>query len=216
MNKNMTEKEYRKDIRFMKRYGTKEWVNIDNFIKEQLKKNPDLTIHVGTDSQYCNGISHYVTVVALRFAKKGVIGLYNPTKFDKNGKPVEYFGRRRKALISDTSGITGKNIKAITDRLRKETELTMEVAYYLYDKCNIPIQSIDLDYNRDDGGNDDYYETDEKTGKTKKKKIPVNLSNQVISDMKGWALSSGIAVEVKVKPEELIATPFADKLCRKY
>jgi predicted RNase H-related nuclease YkuK (DUF458 family) len=209
----MTEIEYRNDIRYMKRYGTKKWVNVDEFIKEQMAKNPDLTVHIGTDSQYSNGISHYVTVVALRYGKRGVIGLYNPSKFDVNGKPVEYVGRRRKRHRGGNSnGTKDKDIEAITRRLRKETELTMEIAYYLHSTCQIPIESIDLDYNKDDGGT-----TKENVrGSSTKKEIPVNLSNKVINDMKGWALGSGIAAKVKVKPEELIATPFADKLCRKY
>lgn len=200
----MTNKQYHDDIRYLKRYGTKKWVDINDFVKEMMSKHSDLTIHVGTDSQFSDGVSHYVTVVALRFGKRGVIGLYQTYKCGLWGQTVDFNGRRRRRKKrKHFNGISKgkKDRPAIQDRLRRETTLSITIAEYMKKTCNIPIDSIDLDYNSDDGG----------LGYGEKS---VNISNDVVKECIG--MCTGYGYKTTVKPESQVATPFADKLCRKY
>ena len=185
----MADINFNNDIRYMKQYDTKEWVNVHDFILEMKRLHPNITIHVGTDSQFADGVSHYVTVVAIRIGKRGVTGLYKSKKEGIFGAPVQNITRKRKKRRRK-KGKGGKNDAAITYRLRRETDFSIEVAEHV--KKVAQIKTIDLDYNND----------------TK------HLSNKVKEEMEGYC--KGMGYVPTVKPQLQIATPMADKLCRKY
>jgi len=153
------------------------------------EKYPNMTIHVGTDSQFSDGISHYVTVIAFRNGNKGVFGLYKAKREGIFGAPVEYKKKRRRRR-KKRRGKGRKNNAAITYRLRRETDFSLEVAEHVSEVAEV--ESIDLDYNNDTS----------------------HLSNQVKEQMEGYC--RGLGYRPTVKPQEQVATPMADKLCRKY
>ena len=185
----------------MKTYGSKKMVDVVEFIKNLQTKHPKMTIHVGTDSQYFNGISHYVTVVALRFGNKGVIGLYKAYNCGQFGQKIDTIKPVSKKKRKYLKKRAKKDRPAIEFRLRYETQLSIEVAEYLR-ISNIPISTIDLDYNTNDGGRD--------VNSNKS----VNISHDVLKECVG--MCKGFGYEATAKPNEQVATPFADKLCRKY
>ncbi len=97
-------------------------VNVVNHTLEQLKGNPTVNIHIGTDSQN-NGIhTTYSTVIAYRFNRNGVHYILYKQKVPK---------------ITD-----------IWTRLWKEAELSIEIAEWLTKQINVNVQ-IDMDYNGD-------------------------------------------------------------------
>jgi len=87
-----------------------------------LKENPNVEIHIGTDSQNKKHETKYATVIAYRYGTKGVHYIVH-----KNAVP---------------------KINDIFTRLFKETEMSISMAEWLSQHINIKIQ-IDMDYNSD-------------------------------------------------------------------
>ena len=90
---------------------------------EVLKNYPYAEIHIGTDSQNINKLTHYTTVIAYRLGTRGVHYIFNKS-----------------------------NRKLITDmwtRLWKEAELSIDVAEWLTQKITLKVE-IDMDYNSDE------------------------------------------------------------------
>ncbi len=87
-----------------------------------LKENPNVEIHIGTDSQNKKHETRYATVIAYRFGTKGVHYIVH-----KNSVP---------------------KVRDIFTRLFKETEMSISIAEWLSQHINIKIQ-IDMDYNSD-------------------------------------------------------------------
>lgn len=187
-------KKYQSDIRYMKSYGSRQWVDIVEYYKEMKAKHPNATVHIGTDSQYTNGYANYVTVLAFRFSKRGVVGLYKVTKEVVNASKddIKLPKKRRKRKRNRR-----KNNAAIKERLIRETVLTLELVYYLkhvVKDINITIDGIDLDYNNHSH----------------------HLSNQVLNQCRGMVTGFSNYVTYKnIGDKVQVATPFADKLCRK-
>lgn len=76
-------------------------------------------------------------------------------------------------------------------RLWKECELSLDVANWLAESSPIKIEAIELDYNT----------------------VKLTESHKLVSATKGYVQSMGF--NVKIKPEDLIATKAADHICRK-
>ena len=131
--------------------------------REIIRKNPFVEVHVGTDSQSLAKITQYITVIAYRFGNRGVHYILK-----KNGVP---------------------QIKDLWTRLRKETELSIDIAETIKKSLNI-IPEIDLDYNENENFK----------------------SNKLVNASKGLANSLGY--KVNIKPHIQIATRAADYHCK--
>lgn len=147
--------------RFKKITGLK--VDLLKHTLDIILKHPTVKIYVGTDSQNYSGTTQYATVVAYRYGTKGVHYVYN-----KEAVP---------------------RITDIWTRLWGEAERSIEIAEWLKQNINVPIE-IDLDFNEDKFAG----------------------SNKLISSTKGWAV--GLGYKVNTKPEMLIAAKAADYHCR--
>lgn len=88
-----------------------------------LKENPDTQIIVGTDSQNSDDKTTYVTVIAYRYAKRGVHCIYRKEVFPR---------------IADNY-----------TRLFKEAQMSIETAVWIDENTPYDVISIDLDYNSD-------------------------------------------------------------------
>jgi predicted RNase H-related nuclease YkuK (DUF458 family) len=97
-------------------------VPLDIHTKDILSKNPDCSVHIGTDSQNNKKNTIFCTVVAYKFGNRGVHYV---------------FVLKREPRIRD-----------IWTRLYKEAEYSIMVAQWLDQHVNIKI-NIDMDYNED-------------------------------------------------------------------
>lgn len=105
---------------FKKIDGTK--VDVVKHSLKIMEEDPNMQIHIGTDSQQHGPLTRYATVIAYRFANNG----------------VHYITYK-------------ENIPRINDmwtRLWREAELTLEVAEWFTSQINAKVE-IDLDYNED-------------------------------------------------------------------
>lgn len=174
------------DIDSMWRYDTKEKVSAIDYCKKIID-NTELPfeVYIGTDSQFVAGKIKYTTVVAFRFGNKGVRGIYRSLIQQHNS--YELYERKKKRRKSGSD--RRKTLHSeIYERLRKETELSLEVANHLKDV--LKIKQIDLDYSSK----------------------AINLSNKVV--MECQALCSYYGYKYSLKDQEQVATPFADKICK--
>lgn len=89
-----------------------------------LNEHPYAEIHIGTDSQNCGMYTHYSTVIAYKFATRGVHYIFNNQKVPK---------------INDQ-----------WTRLWKEAELSIETAKWLSERIASIKVNIDMDYNCDE------------------------------------------------------------------
>lgn len=96
-----------------------EVVDVIRHTLDILKSNPNVQIHIGTDSQNNKNNTKYATVIAYKYGFRGVHYIYT------------------KQLIP--------KIKNRWERLWNETVYSIETAMWLRDKINIPIV-IDMDY----------------------------------------------------------------------
>lgn len=87
-----------------------------------LENDPNIDIHIGTDSQNISDETVYVTSIAYRFGTRGVHYIYHKQKLPR--------------------------INDLWTRLWKEAEYSVEVAQWFTSKINTKVQ-IDLDYNDD-------------------------------------------------------------------
>lgn len=106
---------------FKKIDGTK--VDIINYSLDIIKNNPEVRIHVGTDSQNIGNLTIYVVVVAYRFGNKGVHYVYYKEKVER--------------------------INDMWTRLWKEAEKTIELAEWFTKQVSSIKLELDLDYNED-------------------------------------------------------------------
>jgi predicted RNase H-related nuclease YkuK (DUF458 family) len=97
-----------------------ELVNVVEHTLEVLRTNPNIQIHIGTDSQNNGKYTYYSTVIAYHFNKKGVHYIAYKQHFPK---------------ITD-----------IWTRLWKEAEMSIEIAEWLTQQINVRVE-IDMDYN---------------------------------------------------------------------
>lgn len=88
-----------------------------------LQKNPNIKIHIGTDSQNVGVITSYVTVIAYRFGIRGVHYIYTKEKI-----PI---------------------VKDMFIKLFDECARTLEIAEWFTSKINVKVE-IDMDYNQDE------------------------------------------------------------------
>ena len=110
--------------------------------------------------------------------------------------------------------------------MNRETILSLATAWYIRESGKVTIltdndkrgakgdivetlkiKSIDLDYN-----SKNQLQWVEENGKTVRKLVPLHLSGEVVQQNIG--LCKGFNFETTLKPDVLIATPYADKLCR--
>jgi len=106
---------------FKKIDGTR--VDVIKYSLDIIKNNPEVKIHIGTDSQNMGDSTIYVSVIAYRFGNKGVHYIYSKEKVSK---------------ITD-----------MWSRLWKETEKTIEIAEWFSNQANSIKLELDLDYNDD-------------------------------------------------------------------
>jgi predicted RNase H-related nuclease YkuK (DUF458 family) len=139
--------------------------NISSYIKDHLKSVPFTSVYVGTDSQNHGDYTVYATAIVLHFNSN-------------NGGHVIY-SKEKVPRIKDQF-----------TRLWGEVQRSYEVAVFLRDDCNIPIQYIDLDLNAN-------------------KKWE---SNKVLPSAVGLCEASGF--HTRCKPGEAFAVRIADVLCR--
>lgn len=106
----------------MKVFKTEEGqvVNAISYSLDILKKNKDVKVYVGTDSQNRKYDTKFITVIAYRSGHRGVHYIY---------------------FVS-----TEKKFKSKESRLWREVELSVEVAQWLEDR-GIKVFCIDLDLN---------------------------------------------------------------------
>ena len=98
-------------------------VNVVQHTLNILKENPNVQIHIGTDSQNFGKVTSYSTVIAYRYGSKG----------------VHYIATKQKIPV----------IKDMWTKLWKEAEMSIEVAQWLTEQINVRIE-IDMDYNGDE------------------------------------------------------------------
>lgn len=98
-----------------------ELVNIIEHTLEQLKKWPDLTIRIGTDSQNYSGITRYVTTIVYRYGNRGAHYIYYKEQVPR--------------------------IRSEWNRLYEEGLRTIEAAELLKESSAICIQALEFDYN---------------------------------------------------------------------
>ena len=99
-------------------------VDVIQHILEQIRKDPFVEIHVGTDSQNDGRFSKYASVIAFKFGTRGVHYLYSKTRFPR--------------------------IKDRFSRLYREAEMTIEIAEWLSNKAKSVKFELDFDYNNDE------------------------------------------------------------------
>lgn len=99
-------------------------VDVVNHTLEVIKENPDVKIHIGTDSQNDGHQTVYATVIAYRYGTRGVHYIFTKERVPR--------------------------IKDLWNRLWREAELTIEVAEWFKQKVNVNIAvELDMDYNED-------------------------------------------------------------------
>lgn len=96
-------------------------VNVIDHCLEQLKLHPNLTFHIGTDSQNKGDYSVYVTVLVFRHGLRGA------------------------HFVSLTNKIP--RIRDIFTRLYKEAEYTIEAATMITEAIPISFEGVEFDYN---------------------------------------------------------------------
>lgn len=96
-------------------------VNIVEHTLEQLKKWPDLTIRIGTDSQNYSGITRYVTTIVYRYGNRGAHYIYFKEQVPR--------------------------IRSEWTRLYEEGIRTIEAADLLQEEIPVKIQALEFDYN---------------------------------------------------------------------
>jgi predicted RNase H-related nuclease YkuK (DUF458 family) len=173
------------DLDVMRRYDNKKEINISEFCQEIKNVNTSFEVYVGTDSQFIAGKTYYTTVIAFRFGNKGVRGIYRTLIESQN---VLHLHEKKKKLQKSNTDRKKTYNNQIYERLRRETELSIETANHVKDFINI--KQIDLDYNSK----------------------AVCLSNSIVAEC--WALCSSYGFKVSIKGQEQVATPFADKICK--
>ena len=108
----------------MNKYFKTEEGNLVDVLKhtvELFKDNPDMQIHIATDSQNYGANTVYATAVVFRFGLKGAHYIYNKQKIPR--------------------------IRNHFNRLYKEGELTIECAEYITSNLSIKIHAVEFDYN---------------------------------------------------------------------
>ncbi len=98
-------------------------VLLDEYVLQIQKKNPDVDLYIGCDSQNYSRHTVYVTTVLFRFANNGAHVIY-----------------------------VKENVSRISDmwnRLWAETERSVDIALYLKENCGVEVKQIDMDYNSD-------------------------------------------------------------------
>lgn len=98
-------------------------VDLISHIQKVFKENPDSRIIVGTDSQNSENKTTFVTVIAFRYAKRGVHCIY--TK------------------------VVQPRMQDNWHRLYKEAEMSVATARWIDENTPYDVISIDLDYNSD-------------------------------------------------------------------
>ena len=106
-----------------KTVDNREKVDIIKHTLEVLKKCPYAEIHIGTDSQNNGDKTTYSTVIAYKYATRGVHYIVNIQKVPK--------------------------IKDKWERLWKEVEKTIDIANYLVENLSVKIE-LDFDLNIDE------------------------------------------------------------------
>lgn len=101
-------------------------VDVVKHTLDVLKKHPNASIRVGTDSQNTGSVTSYSTVIAYRYGTRG----------------VHYIASKKRV----------PRINDLWTRLWKEAEDSVEVAEWLTEKINTKVV-IDMDYNDDDTHN---------------------------------------------------------------
>lgn len=96
-------------------------VNIVEHTLDQLRKWPDLTIRVGTDSQNYSGMTRYVTTIVYRYGHRGAHYIYY-----KENVP---------------------RVRSDWTRLYDEGIRTIEAADLLQEEFPIKIDALEFDYN---------------------------------------------------------------------
>jgi predicted RNase H-related nuclease YkuK (DUF458 family) len=140
-------------------------VNVVDHTLGILKKNPDTRIYIGTDSINIADKSVFATVIAYRYNQRGAHLIFDKIRIPR---------------ISDDDYVK---------RLRKEVDLSLEIAMYLNDK-GIHVHYIDLDLNEDEDEG----------------------SYKVLQYGKGYCL--GIGITPNTKPNETPSARAADQICR--
>jgi predicted RNase H-related nuclease YkuK (DUF458 family) len=107
---------------FKKIDGTR--VDVVKHTLDVIRENPDVKIHIGTDSQNVSHQTVYATVIAYRYGTRGVHYIYYKERVSR--------------------------IRDLWTRLWKEAEMTIEVAEWFKEKVGVNIKvDLDMDFNED-------------------------------------------------------------------
>jgi predicted RNase H-related nuclease YkuK (DUF458 family) len=170
----------------MFRYDNKQEVDIISFCEELKASKEEFEVYIGTDSKFEQGEITYTTVIAFRFGNRGVRGIFR--KFSEIHQDFEKYQKK----IVKKSHKRERNRKdlryEIYSRLKKETELSLEVAEYV--KAILTIKQIDLDYNSKE----------------------MWLSHMMVEECKVLCECRGFKTSVKNTSMPQVATIFADKI----
>lgn len=105
-------------------------VDIILYTVEQIRKNPSVKIHIGTDSQVKGKVIHFVPCIVYRSGNRGAHYIY---KIIENKRPPRSVPK----------------LDQINMRLSEEVYMTMELAEYLTSNTSIKIDAVEFDFNNE-------------------------------------------------------------------
>lgn len=105
-------------------------VDILDYTIDQVKKNSDVKIYIGTDSQVKGSIIEFVPCIVYRVGNRGGHYLFRKIKKPRPARSV------------------GKD-EQVNLRLTEEVYMTMEVAQFLTENSSIKIEAVEFDFNHE-------------------------------------------------------------------
>lgn len=103
-------------------------VDILDYSVEQIAKNPNVKIHIGTDSQVKGKTIFFVPCIVYRVGTRGAHFIFK--RIEKKRPP--------KSVSKEDQ---------VNQRLTEEIYMTMEIASYLTDNSAVKIDTVEFDFN---------------------------------------------------------------------
>lgn len=113
------------------RTETGKLVDIIDYAAEQIKLNPHVHVHIGTDSQVHGGKIVFVSSIIFRHGTNGAHGIYKKIEEIRPPKSVP-------------------QTEQVLERLTTEVYKTMELAQYISDNSSIKIHAVEFDFNEEE------------------------------------------------------------------
>ena len=178
-----------------KKFGGHQILDVGEYLREYLKKYPQTSIYVGTDSMMKRGKVQYATIIAMydEVRRDGVHYIY---KRDKEIGKLDIFSRmwREVEKSEEVASYLESELEGHLKRLDIEDVMVMKNPMGGYYKGNqTKLVTIDVDINPDEGG-----------GK--------NKSNIAFEASKGYL--TGLGYRCRFKPHAWAATCAADLFCK--